>query len=115
MLQVRAVLWRLLELCPTPEAAAAADAGAIRAIITPLGLHNKRATAVQRLSHDFVHKQVGGDIRFMGCLWGCVFALIFRIRLGQQRPPYLWFHKHYSVSKSTVGLNLHYMRRCLCL
>jgi hypothetical protein len=57
-LQVRFVLWQLLELCPTPEAAAAADAAAIRAIITPLGLHNKRATAVQRLSHDFVHKQV---------------------------------------------------------
>jgi methyl-CpG-binding domain protein 4 len=58
-LQVRSVLWQLLQLCPTPEAAAAADAAAIRAIITPLGLHNKRATAVQRLSHDFVHKQVG--------------------------------------------------------
>jgi hypothetical protein len=58
LLQVRSVLWQLLELCPTPEAAAAADAAAIRAIITPLGLHNKRATAVKRLSHDFVHKQV---------------------------------------------------------
>lgn len=57
--QVRAVLWQLLELCPTPEAAAAADPGAVRSIITPLGLHNKRALAVQRLSHDFIHKQVG--------------------------------------------------------
>lgn len=60
------MLWRLLELCPTPEAAAAADAAAIRAIITPLGLHNKRATAVQRLSQDFVHKQVR-----VACAVGC--------------------------------------------
>lgn len=56
--QVRRVFWQLLELCPTPEAAIAADTAAIRAIIAPLGLHNKRAVAVQRLSQDFLHKDV---------------------------------------------------------
>jgi methyl-CpG-binding domain protein 4 len=57
--QVRRVFWKLLELCPTPEAAIAADTAAIRDIIAPLGLHNKRAVAVQRLSQDFVQKEVG--------------------------------------------------------
>jgi hypothetical protein len=52
------VFWKLLELCPTPEAAVAADTGAIRDIIAPLGLHNKRAVAVQRLSQDFLQKEV---------------------------------------------------------
>lgn len=52
------MLWDLLTLCPTPEAAVAADTAAIRAIITPLGLHNKRAIAVQKFSHDFIHKDV---------------------------------------------------------
>ena len=52
------MFWRLLELCPTPEAAIAADTAAIRDIIAPLGLHNKRAVAVQRLSDDFLHKEV---------------------------------------------------------
>jgi len=59
LLQVRRVFWRLLELCPSPEAAVAADTAAIRDIIAPLGLHNKRAVAVQRFSQDFLHKQVG--------------------------------------------------------
>lgn len=58
-LQVRRVFWKLLELCPTPEAAIAADTAAIRDIIAPLGLHNKRAVAVQKLSQDFVQKEVG--------------------------------------------------------
>jgi methyl-CpG-binding domain protein 4 len=52
------VFWRLLQLCPTPEAAVAADTDAIRDIIAPLGLHNKRAVAVQRLSQDFLQKEV---------------------------------------------------------
>lgn len=58
-LQVRRVFWKLLELCPTPEAAVAADTAAIRDIIAPLGLHNKRAVAVQRLSQDYLQKEVG--------------------------------------------------------
>lgn len=53
------MFWKLLELCPTPEAAIAADTAAVRDIIAPLGLHNKRAVAVQRLSQDFVQKEVG--------------------------------------------------------
>jgi len=68
--QVRGVFWRLLSLCPTPEAAVAADVDAIRAVITPLGLHNKRAVAVRRLSHDFLHKQVGSGGR-MAREWRC--------------------------------------------
>eukprot|EP00775_Hariotina_reticulata_P002680 gene2680-2981_t len=56
--QVRSVFWRLLQLCPTPEAAVTADVDDIRAIITPLGLHNKRAVAVQRFSYDFIHKEL---------------------------------------------------------
>jgi methyl-CpG-binding domain protein 4 len=62
------VFGRLLELCPTPQAAVAADVAAIRGIIAPLGLHNKRAVAVQRLSHDFVHKQVWCEC---GGVWVC--------------------------------------------
>lgn len=60
-LQVRRVFWKLLELCPTPEAAIAADTAAIRDIIAPLGLHNKRAVAVQRLSQDYLQKEVSSD------------------------------------------------------
>ena len=52
------MFWKLLELCPTPEAAVAADTAAIRDIIAPLGLHNKRAVAVQRLSQDYLQKEV---------------------------------------------------------
>jgi methyl-CpG-binding domain protein 4 len=55
--QVRLVLWDLLALCPTPAAAVTADTDAIRAIIQPLGLHNKRAVAVQKLSDDFMNKE----------------------------------------------------------
>lgn len=63
-LQVRRVFWKLLELCPTPEAAIAADTSAIRDIIAPLGLHNKRAVAVQRLSQDYLQKEVRRDLGF---------------------------------------------------
>jgi methyl-CpG-binding domain protein 4 len=51
--QVRRVIWRLFELCPTPEAAAAADTAAIEALIQPLGLFRRRAAAVQRLSAEY--------------------------------------------------------------
>lgn len=62
------MFWKLLELCPTPEAAVAADTGAIRDIIAPLGLHNKRAVAVQRLSHDYLEKDVSlSGLKGLGC------------------------------------------------
>ena len=52
------MIWRLFEMCPTPQAAAAADQAAIRGLIRPLGLFNKRAEAVQRFSRDYAGKQV---------------------------------------------------------
>lgn len=55
---MRKVIWDLFQLCPTPQAAVAADVSAIESLITPLGLFRKRAVAVQRLSHDYIHKQV---------------------------------------------------------
>ncbi len=58
LLQVRNVIWRLFELCPSPEAAVAADVAAIQDIIYPLGLFRKRAIAVQRFSQDYLNKQV---------------------------------------------------------
>lgn len=73
LVQVRLVLWDLLALCPTPAAAVAADTDAIRAIIQPLGLHNKRAVAVQKLSSDFMHKEVRcGVVVFVGLMFPCV-------------------------------------------
>ncbi|KAI8463486.1 MAG: DNA glycosylase [Monoraphidium minutum] len=55
--QVRQVIWRLFDLCPTPQAVAAADQGALRDLIRPLGLFNKRAAAVQRFSREYVEKE----------------------------------------------------------
>jgi hypothetical protein len=77
LVQVRRVFWKLLELCPTPEAAMAADTAAIRDIITPLGLHNKRAVAVQRLSQDYMQKDVSGAGLLVCVLFstGCMWAL----------------------------------------
>ena len=57
--QVRKVIGELFALCPTPAAAIAADTAAISALIQPLGLFRKRATAIQQLSYDFLYKQVG--------------------------------------------------------
>ena len=51
------VIWKLFELCPTPEAAVAADTKDISAIIDTLGFY-KRAAAFQRFSDDYVKKQV---------------------------------------------------------
>jgi endonuclease III len=50
--QVRKVLDDLFALCPTPEAAAAADVAAIQKLIQPLGLYRKRAAALQRFSSE---------------------------------------------------------------
>jgi hypothetical protein len=68
---VRRVIWRLFELCPTPQAAVAADVSAIRAIIQPLGLFNKRAVAVQRFSQDYTDKEVRACV--------CVRVLCMRV------------------------------------
>jgi hypothetical protein len=46
--QVRSVIWRLFELCPTPQAACDADVSAIQDIIYPLGLYRKRGAWRQR-------------------------------------------------------------------
>ncbi|KAK9816537.1 hypothetical protein WJX72_001655 [[Myrmecia] bisecta] len=55
--QVRKVLWKLLALISTPEAAVKADVSQIQDIIQPLGLFRKRALAIQRFSHEFLTKQ----------------------------------------------------------
>jgi endonuclease III len=64
---VRLVIWRLFEMCPTPEAAASADQTAIRDLIKPLGLFNKRAAAVQRFSREYLDKQVGRHLESERC------------------------------------------------
>ena len=56
--QVRKVIWDLFLLCPTPAAATSADVAAIQALIQPLGLFRKRAVAIQKLSRDYLEKQV---------------------------------------------------------
>ena len=58
-MQVRRVIWELFERWPTPSALVAADTIAVRDLLHPLGLFNKRAVAVQRLSLDYSQKQVG--------------------------------------------------------
>ncbi|KAK9823023.1 hypothetical protein WJX81_008257 [Elliptochloris bilobata] len=77
--QVRAVIWRLFELAPTPAALAAADPAAIRAIIEPLGLAPKRVPMLQRFSREYLDKdwhnptelhgvgQYGADAYFIFC------------------------------------------------
>ena len=75
--QVRKVIWDLFLLCPTPAAAASADVAAIQALIQPLGLFRKRAVAIQKLSRDYLGKQVaradgeggGGDRRVVYLPW----------------------------------------------
>jgi methyl-CpG-binding domain protein 4 len=52
------VIWRLFDLCPTPQAAAAADEAAVRELIRPLGLFNKRAAAVLRFSQEYLRDGV---------------------------------------------------------
>ena len=52
------MIWDLFALCPTPEAAVAANQAAIRDLVRPLGLFNKRAAAVQRFSREYMEKQV---------------------------------------------------------
>lgn len=56
------MIWDLFRLCPTPAAAVAADVKAIEALITPLGLFRKRAVALQRLSEDYLYKQVRATV-----------------------------------------------------
>jgi hypothetical protein len=79
--QVRKVLDQLWALCPTPEAAAAADTAALEALIQPLGLQRKRAAALQRFSREYVSKswscptelhgigKYGADAYYMFCRW----------------------------------------------
>lgn len=57
-MQVRAVIWRLFDLAPTPAALASADAAAIRAIVEPLGLAPKRVPMLQRFSREYLDKDV---------------------------------------------------------
>lgn len=52
------MIWDLFTLCPTPAAAVAAGTSAIEALIQPLGLFRKRAVAFQKLSQDYLEKQV---------------------------------------------------------
>lgn len=54
--QVRKIIWDLFQLCPTPQAAVAADTSRIQDLIQPLGLFRKRAVAIQRLSEDYLNK-----------------------------------------------------------
>ena len=58
LMQVRAVIWRLFDLAPTPAALASADAAAIRAIVEPLGLAPKRVPMLQRFSREYLEKDV---------------------------------------------------------
>ncbi|KAL6776890.1 hypothetical protein ACKKBF_B03885 [Auxenochlorella protothecoides x Auxenochlorella symbiontica] len=53
---VRSVIWTLFDMCPGPLVAAATHVARIQALIQPLGLANKRAEAIQRLSWDYAHK-----------------------------------------------------------
>eukprot|EP00951_Prasinocladus_malaysianus_P015175 scaffold116156_cov42-Prasinocladus_malaysianus.AAC.1 len=53
---VRRVVWELLELCPTPEAAISTDPKLIADIIQPLGIYRKRAIDIQQFSADYLMK-----------------------------------------------------------
>ena len=46
------VLWAFLSQYPSPGAAASADWGNIAAMLTPLGLHKKRAHTIIRFSSE---------------------------------------------------------------
>eukprot|EP00741_Cyanophora_paradoxa_P006578 tig00001025_g6365.t1 len=52
--QVRAVVWVLFERWPTAAALATADEGALRELVTPLGLYNKRARTLVRFAREFL-------------------------------------------------------------
>ncbi|KAL6783889.1 hypothetical protein ACKKBG_A03885 [Auxenochlorella protothecoides x Auxenochlorella symbiontica] len=53
---VRSVIWTLFDMCPGPLVAAVTHVARIQALIQPLGLANKRAEAIQRLSWEYAHK-----------------------------------------------------------
>lgn len=48
------MIWDLFRLCPTPEAAVAADVAKIEEIVKPLGLFRKRAVSLQRFSQEYL-------------------------------------------------------------
>ncbi len=62
----------LFTLCPTAEAAVQADVQAIQNIIKPLGLFRKRAAAIQRFSHDYMHTDVRGVFYGIVCVYSHV-------------------------------------------
>ena len=51
------VLWEFLRMYPTPERAMRGDQREMAALLTPLGLHTKRAGIIARMSGD----PMGGD------------------------------------------------------
>ena len=46
------VLWEFLRMYPTPERARAGDQREMAVLLTPLGLHTKRAGIIARMSGD---------------------------------------------------------------
>ena len=56
-MQVRKVWPALMALAPSPRAAAAADVGALEALLHPLGFFRFRARAIVAMSADYLDKE----------------------------------------------------------
>lgn len=50
------VLWEFLRMYPTPERARAGDQREMAVLLTPLGLHTKRARIIARMSEEYMTK-----------------------------------------------------------
>jgi len=59
--QAEPYFWEVLKRWPTPEKLAAADTAELVSLIQPLGLSQRRAKTLKRMSHEYTHKQWRDD------------------------------------------------------
>lgn len=95
--QVRPMFERLFEVCRTPESVATADLGTL---LRPLGLQNRRAALLRRLTEDYLAGKSPQDIHGVGPYALDAWAIFVEGRTdvrpsdGMLRPYLTWMKKH---------------------
>lgn len=59
--QAEPYFWKVLKKWPSPADMSQVDIEELKEIIKPLGLSQKRAVALQRMSYEFIHKNWKND------------------------------------------------------
>ena len=59
--QAEPYFWKVLKKWPSPADMSQVDLEELKEIIKPLGLSQKRAVALQRMSYEFIHKDWKND------------------------------------------------------